>query len=308
MSASQSTSFGVLLRNGRVVAGLTQEALADRSGLGIRSIQGLERGETRPRRETLRRLTEALRLAGEELATFERVGRPSPRRHHHSGSLADGARHQEETQPTSRLNPEIHPITPAPEYGHAGADRLVGRTHEVNVLRTKLEGALANRGSVVLVGGEAGIGKTRLVEELAVEAGQHGMLVLWGRCWESEGAPPLWPWIEIVRGIVRHRGPLLRSDLGSGAPLIAGLVPEIHEALRDLPPAPPLEPGEGRFRLFDAVTTALQNVSRSQPLLLVLEDLHWADKPSLVLLEFFLHYIAGARVGPHWNVPRHGIA
>ena len=77
----ESPSFGAVLRQSRVAAGLTQETLAERSGLGIRSIQGLERGETRPRRETLRRLTQALGLTSEQAATFERAGQASPREH-----------------------------------------------------------------------------------------------------------------------------------------------------------------------------------------------------------------------------------
>ena len=71
MSVQKSVSFGAMLRHGRVAAGLTQEVLAERSGLGLRTIQGLERGETQPRRETLRRLTKALQLTAEEAGAFE---------------------------------------------------------------------------------------------------------------------------------------------------------------------------------------------------------------------------------------------
>ena len=142
----------------------------------------------------------------------------------------------------------------------------MGRKHELELLRTKLLDALAGRGGVILLGGEPGIGKTRLAEELAFDAAQHGMLVLWGRCWESEGAPPFWPWIELLRGLVRCRErSTLRRDLGSGASLIAGLVPEIREGLPDLPSGATTRSAEARFRLFDAVTTLFRNVCSSSP-------------------------------------------
>ena len=80
------------------------------------------------------------------------------------------------------------------------------------------------------------------------------------------------------------------------APLIAQLAPETHDLLADLPAPPPLESAEARFRLFHSITVALQNVARTQPLLLVLDDLHWADKPSVLLLEFLLPYITGSRL------------
>jgi transcriptional regulator with XRE-family HTH domain len=79
VNGQDATSFGVVLRSRRVAAGLTQEALAERSGLGVRSIQGLEQGETHPRRETLRRMAAALGLTGERLAAFELAGQPPAR-------------------------------------------------------------------------------------------------------------------------------------------------------------------------------------------------------------------------------------
>src|SRR2546423_13138009 len=106
---------------------------------------------------------------------------------------------------------------------------FVGRHHEVVELRAGLEGAATGRGRFFLVVGEAGIGKTRLVEELAREAAERGRLVLWGRCWESEGAPPYWPWIQVIRACVRidHPDGLPHVAGGAGAPSLAQLVPEL---------------------------------------------------------------------------------
>ena len=95
-------------------------------------------------------------------------------------------------------------------------------------------------------------------------AQQCGMLVLWSRCWESEGAPPFWPWAELLRGLVRSRGAaLLRAELGAGAPLIAQLAPEAHDLLGDLPAPPPLEPAEAPFRLFHSIAERRPNTAAS---------------------------------------------
>ena len=169
--------------------------------------------------------------------------------------------------------------------------------YELDLLRTKLRDAIAARGNVVLLGGEPGIGKTRLAEEVAFEAAQHGMLVVWGRCWESDGAPPFWPWIELLRDVMRNcHQSALQHQLGNGASLIATLVPEIREQCPDLPAMPQLDPAEARFRLFDAVTGLFRNTCSNRPLLLLVEDLHWADKPSLLLLEFLVQRVAGVRL------------
>ena len=145
-----------------------------------------------------------------------------------------------------------------------------------------------------------------MAEEVALGAGRRGATALWGRCWESEGAPPFWPWVQILRRLIESRAPLvLRAELGIGAASIAELVPELRVRLTDLVPPPPGSAEERRFQLFDAVTSFLTNVSLSQPLVLVLDDLHWADKPSLLLLQFLLQHLGGARLlvlGTYRNV------
>ncbi len=149
-----------------------------------------------------------------------------------------------------------------------------------------------------MLGGEAGIGKTRTAQELATLAVQQGGQVLWGRCDEEHGAPPYWPWVQSIRAYVHEcRLPQLRSDMGRGAGAIAEIVPDVQERLPGLRPLPRLEePDQARFRLFDAITSFLLNVAHRQPVVLILDNLHWADRPSLLLLEFVAREIAAARL------------
>src|SRR5213595_2443833 len=119
---------------------------------------------------------------------------------------------------------------------------FVGRHDELEELRAGLEDAVAGRGRSFLVVGEAGIGKTRLVEELAREAAERGHLVLWGRCWEGEGAPPYWPWIQVIRAYLRTahaEGGLPLVAGGAGAPYLAQLVPELGGLKSPAPSVPP---------------------------------------------------------------------
>src|SRR6266545_779450 len=125
----------------------------------------------------------------------------------------------------------------------AVATPFVGREAELAALTADLEATLAGRGGVVLLAGEPGIGKTRLAEELATAAAARGALALWGRCWEGEGAPAFWPWVQIIRAHVQAADPAaLRQEMGAGAADIAQLVPALRERLPDLPAPPPTEP------------------------------------------------------------------
>ncbi|HEU0020248.1 MAG TPA: AAA family ATPase [Dehalococcoidia bacterium] len=162
-----------------------------------------------------------------------------------------------------------------------------GRHRELRELTTALEDVLAGNGRLVILAGEPGIGKTRTAQELAAFAEAQGAQVLWGRCYEGEGAPPFWPWIQSLRSYLECTSPeQLRADLGSGGPDIGELILELRERLPDLGRPPVLEPEQARFRLFNSIASFLRNSSRRNPLVFVLDDLHWADVPSLRLLEF----------------------
>jgi DNA-binding CsgD family transcriptional regulator len=164
---------------------------------------------------------------------------------------------------------------------------FVGRQREMGKLKGVLEDALSGQGQLLMLVGEPGIGKTRTAQELAAYAEARGAQVLWGWCYEEEGAPPYWPWLQPIRAYIQRRDPeQLRSEMGPGAADIAEVISEVRDKLPNLEPPPALPPEQARFRLFDSITTFLRNAAQSQPLMLVLDDLHWADKPSLLLLQF----------------------
>jgi predicted ATPase/DNA-binding SARP family transcriptional activator len=164
---------------------------------------------------------------------------------------------------------------------------LVGRARELSGLLSGLEQALAGHGGLFLLAGEPGIGKSRLADELARHARDRGAEVLFGRCWEAGGAPAYWPWVQALRAHVRGRDPdALRLELGAGAAEVAQMLPELRELFADLPEPPPLSPEAARFRLFERLASFLITVARSRPVVVVLDDLHAADEPSLLLLQF----------------------
>ena len=177
-------------------------------------------------------------------------------------------------------------INPAPGVSPSRGN-FVGRQQELAELKAALEDALSGHGRLVMLAGEPGIGKTRTAQELANHAQVRGARVLWGRCHEERGAPPYWPWLQAIGIYVQEQDPeRLRQEMGEGAPDIGELFAEVRSKLPDLAKPATLEPEQARFRLFDSICTFLKNAARSQPLMLVLDDLHWADQPSLLFLQF----------------------
>jgi DNA-binding CsgD family transcriptional regulator/tetratricopeptide (TPR) repeat protein len=186
---------------------------------------------------------------------------------------------------------------PGVRYARSAQAVFVGRQLEMGELMHVLQDVLAGQGRLVMLAGEPGIGKTRLSQEVASHATVLGFQVLWGWCYEAEGAPPYWPWVQPIRSYFQQRDPeQLRAEMGPGAADIAEVIPELREKLPDLKPPPALEPEQARFRLFDSITTFLKNAAQSQPVMLVLDDLHWADKSSLLLLQFLARQLGGSRL------------
>src|SRR4051794_9085439 len=165
--------------------------------------------------------------------------------------------------------------------------RFVGRERELDELLAALDETRAGRGRAVLIGGEPGIGKSRLADELTSRAEELSCRVLWGRSWEDAGTPAYWPWVQALRTLVRStpRDELARY-FASGAADVAQMLPELHTTFADLPVPMSTDSESARFQLFDSTTTLLRNAAADQPMLIVLDDLHAADTPSILLLRF----------------------
>ena len=175
---------------------------------------------------------------------------------------------------------------------------FVGRHREMDQLKGALENTLTGRGRLLMLVGEPGAGKTRTALELETYAGLRKTQVLWGRCYEDSGAPPYWPWVQAIRSYVRERDQeKLRAEMGSSASVIAEIVPDVKERLSDLQPAPVIDDvNSARFRLFDSIVSFLKSAAEAQPLLLILDDLHWADRQTLQLLEFVAAELPSSRI------------
>ena len=165
---------------------------------------------------------------------------------------------------------------------------FVGRGRELAALSDYLVAARQGRPSIVLCRGEPGIGKTRLAEELAVLAGQRHVPALWGVGVESEGAPPYWPWRQILRGA---------ADLVRPAnvdPDLARLAPEVFGGSEPIPES--TASAQDRFRQFEAVARLFRKITGQTALVVILDDAHWADRPSILLLRHIARTLRDERL------------
>jgi DNA-binding SARP family transcriptional activator len=218
-----------------------------------------------PLRERLRRqLMLALYRAGRQAEALEAY-RAARRTMLAELGLEPGRALQDLERAILAQDPELDGPAPrraAPSHGggsrpgRLAASPLVDRGDELALLEAGLDDAIAGRGRLFVVVGEAGSGKTRLADEIGSAAKQRGSRILWGRGWDGGGAPAYWPWTQALR------------DAGRAVP-----TPEADDA-------------DDRFRFFETVTEALREAATEQPLLLVLDDLQAADESSILLLEF----------------------
>ncbi|HVL27642.1 MAG TPA: AAA family ATPase, partial [Acidimicrobiales bacterium] len=173
---------------------------------------------------------------------------------------------------------------------------FVGRDGEREALEVAFAAAAAGRGRVALVAGEPGIGKTRLNEVVAEEVAGRGGLVAWGRCHQDDVAPAFWPWVEVIASLMRDDPDAVRAALAGRAAQISQIVPAVKDLFDgDLDPLPVLDADTARAHLCQAVGQFVRALSGHRPLLLVIDDLHWADSPSLEVLQLIAPQVREAR-------------
>ena len=173
---------------------------------------------------------------------------------------------------------------------------FVGRSQDLATLRGLLPGATSEAGRAALLAGEPGSGKSRLVRELAQEAVADDVLVLYGAC-DAFVRTPYGPFVTALEHLERVTDPdVLRSDLGPAGGEVRRLLPDLPQRVGELPDPVPGDPDSERHRLHTAVAHLLASVGRRHPVLLVVEDLHWADGPTLLLLRHLARSAADARM------------
>lgn len=170
---------------------------------------------------------------------------------------------------------------------------FVGRRREMEAIRGSLDSARAGSGRLEVVSGSPGIGKTRLTYEVATVARGRGFSVLRGGCWEGEGAPAYWPWSELLR---HHLGAVGAEQVPLGDATDFSQLLEIAATRAGVPIRGVVdvtkEAQQARFMLFDRFCEFLGRIAAAHPLLLVIDDAHWADAGSLLLLQFLAGRLA----------------
>ena len=177
---------------------------------------------------------------------------------------------------------------PRPSAVRAPLTAFVEREAERARLRQLVDDALVGRGRLALVAGEAGVGKSRLVAEIADEAQARGMRVLTGHCVEMSGTPPYLPYVEIIEQAISspRSSVALREALGEVAPEIARIAPALRRAFPGIPPPVELPAELARRYVWNSFSEFVGRAAQRQPLLLVLEDLHWAGESTVLLTEY----------------------
>ena len=174
---------------------------------------------------------------------------------------------------------------------------FVGRDDQLGVLRGRLVSTIDGHGGMVLVGGEPGVGKTALVRQLIVEAERRGALAVFGRCYESEGSVAYSPFVEMLeQALSLMPADVILEDMGESAPEVARMVPELRRRFPEIPEALELPPEQQRRYFFNAVASFLSRGAERFPLLLVLDDVHWADESTLLLLEHIASLVGDRRI------------
>src|SRR4051794_393621 len=230
--------------------------------------------------------------SGPGVSPVSGVGAIVARRYHRPGSLPLPG-------PASRfLGVGALQVNGSDAIASSGELPLLGRGRELSELVAAFDEARAGRSGLVLISGDPGIGKTRLARTLAEQAREAGATVALARGWDGGGAPSYWPWLQVVRAIAAERDDeRLAADLGAGARWVVQIAPEIRDRVGlsggDDAAA---ESEQARFALFDAVAIFLRRVAADAPVVVLLDDLHTADLPSLLLLAFLARAVADAPV------------
>ncbi len=211
-------------------------------------------------------------------------------RHQNTTALLDDLEALRATPGRRRARSPRHRRTPAERTP------FVGRDAEAAELAHLLDRMLTGQGALVLVGGEPGVGKTRLARELMATARERGCVSLTGHCYEMEGAPPFVPFVEMTEQVVRMLPQAVRAAMGDLAPEIAAMVPSLRRTYTDIPPLAEAPADQQRRLMFGAFLEYIRRAIQKSPGVFLLDDLHWADEPTLQLLQHLAPHLPSLRL------------
>ncbi|WP_418061132.1 ATP-binding protein [Pimelobacter simplex] len=276
-SSRRLAAFAVVLRGWRESAGLTQAELAERSGVGVRTVSNLERGiNTSPYASTVRLLADALGLTEDQRTELLRAARRG-------------------VDPADPADPSGEGALPTGGYlGAVPAARLVAREREWAALAEAVGAVGAvpgGRGQVVLLAGEPGIGKTRLAQELALHAAREGFLVATGRCYEPQREMPFAPMLDVAAALQAGARAPERDGVVDRWPPLVTLLPHRLPPVAAAATAP-----DAAQRLHRAVAGFVRELAAEQPVAILVDDLHWADVATVELLTHLARHTPGDRV------------
>lgn len=293
----QTHSFGYWLRRRRKALDLTQEALASSVSCSRFAIRKIEADERRPSRRLAERLAERLSVPPQERAAFIAAARTM----YSSDGLdvtSDPIDRPSATVTTVCVKPDAEE-TESAEPSVPGLNRIpfVGRTAELGRLVGLVARLNADSGFVALIEGEPGIGKSRLVGEILRHARGIKLRALHVNCFEIEQSMPYQPVIELVRQAIEQWPQAILNGLPAvSLAEIASLVPTLAGRIPDLPTLSAHLPEARQARLFDAIEHAFDTVAADAPLLIIVDDIHWADDASLQFLHYFARRVTNRRV------------
>ncbi len=169
---------------------------------------------------------------------------------------------------------------------------FVGRGVELSQLEGYLTNAVRGQGSIAMIGGEPGVGKTRLAQELAEEARREGAIVFMGACYEVETATPFAPFVEILGATARTvPKEVFKEIVGDSGPELARFYPELRVMFPDIPEPIELPAEQERRYTFNSIGRYVSRAAAVRPVMLILDDLHWADEATLQLVQYLASLI-----------------